>query len=220
VKLNVLIGCESSGTTREAFRKLGHEAWSCDLLPADDGSPYHYQGDVFHALHSNYAWDLIIVHPPCTRLSGAGQWYVKRNPHAQIEQEEALKFTELLWAEAKLQSDHVALENPVGILSTRSSLGKPQQIIQPYNFGDDASKKTCLWLHNLPNLCSTNYVPPRMVNGLPRWDNQTDSGQNRLPPSADRWKLRSKTYQGIADAFAHQWSLHITHTRKLRKEAA
>ena len=204
-KLSVLIGCEYSATMRDAFRALGHDAWSCDLLPCERDPQWHIQGDVFAAVRS-HQWDLIILHPPCTRLTVSGQWYVKRHAEAQQEQFDAIQFTENLWREARLNSRAVALENPIGVLSTRSNLGKPQQIIQPHQFGDDASKATCLWLHGLPKLTATNPVAPRMVNGLPRWANQTDSGQNKLAPSADRWKDRSRTYQGIADAVAAQWS--------------
>jgi len=218
VKLSVLIGCEYSGAMREAFRKLGHDAWSCDLLPSEDGSPYHIQGDVFTAVRSR-KWDFIMLHPPCTRLTVSGQWYVKRNPLAQEEQKYAIAFTESLWTAAKTYARHVALENPIGVLSTRSELGRPTQIIQPHHYGDDASKATCLWLHNLPRLAPTKHVPPRMVNGLPRWANQTDSGQNRLPPSPDRWKERSRTYQGIADACASQWSAHIINTLTMEQVA-
>lgn len=209
MKLSVLIGCEYSAAVRDAFRKLGHDAWSCDLLPCEADPQWHIQGDVFAAVNS-VPWDLIILHPPCTRLTVSGQWYVKRNPHAQAEQVEAIAFTERLWSAAKRQARSVALENPIGVLSTRSSLGKPSQIIQPHQFGEDASKATCLWLHNLPKLTPTRHVEPRMVNGKPRWANQTDSGQNRLPPSADRWKDRSRTYPGIAEAMAHQWSAALT----------
>lgn len=208
-KLSVLIGCEYSATMRDAFRALGHDAWSCDLLPCERDPQWHIQGDVFEAVYRK-PWDLIILHPPCTRLTVSGQWFVKRHPAAQAEQADAIAFTEALWASAKANSRAVALENPIGVLSTRSTLGKPSQIIQPHQFGDDASKATCLWLHNLPKLVSTNKVQPRMVNGLPRWANQTDSGQNKLAPSADRWKDRSRTYQGIADAVAAQWSAALT----------
>ena len=208
-KLSVLIGCEYSATMRDAFRALGHDAWSCDLLPCERDPQWHIQGDVFAAIASR-KWDLIILHPPCTRLTVSGQWFVKRHPAAQQEQTDAIAFTEALWALAKRQARAVALENPIGVLSTRSTLGKPQQIIQPHQFGDDASKATCLWLHGLPKLVSTDKVQPRMVNGLPRWANQTDSGQNKLAPSADRWKDRSRTYQGIADAVAAQWSAALT----------
>lgn len=207
--MKVLVGCEYSGRVREAFRKRGHAAISCDLLPAEDGSPNHYQGDVFHMLDT-HQWDLVILHPPCTRLTVSGQWYVKRSPAAQVEQEQAIAFTERLWFYAMLRSKAVVVENPVGILSTQSMMGKPTQIIQPYDFGEDASKKTCLWLCNAPPLEPTKRIPGRLVT-LPsgktveRWSNQTDSGQNRLPPSPDRWKERSRTYQGIADAMAEQW---------------
>lgn len=208
-KLSVLIGCEYSATMRDAFRALGHDAWSCDLLPCERDPQWHIQGDVFEAVYRK-PWDLIILHPPCTRLTVSGQWFVKRHPAAQAEQADAIAFTEALWASAKANSRAVALENPIGVLSTRSTLGKPSQIIQPHQFGDDASKATCLWLHGLPKLTATNPVAPRMVNGLPRWANQTDSGQNKLAPSADRWKDRSRTYQGIADAVAAQWSATLT----------
>lgn len=209
MKLSVLVGCEYSATVRDAFRVLGHDAWSCDLLPCEADPQWHMQGDVYTALQSRQ-WDLVILHPPCTRLTVSGQWYVKRNPFAQAEQEAAICFTQNLWNAAKQFSRAVALENPIGVLSTRSTLGKPSQIIQPHQFGEDASKATCLWLHNLPTLISTEKVAPRMVNGLPRWSNQTDSGQNRLPPSADRWKDRSRTYPGIAKAMAEQWSASLT----------
>lgn len=211
-RLQVLVGCEYSATIRDAFRALGHDAWSCDLLPCEKDPQYHIQGDVFEAIRSSRAWgawDLVILHPPCTRLTVAGAWYVKKHPQAQVEQDEAIQFTENLWREARLNSYAVALENPIGVLSTRSQLGKPQQIIQPYQFGDDASKATCLWLHNLPKLVATDPVAPRIVNGKNRWANQTDSGQNKLGPSADRWKERSRTYQGIANAIAEQWSNHL-----------
>ena len=215
MKLKVLIGCEYSGVMREAFRKLGHDAWSCDLLDSEDGSENHFKYDVFAAMRCcGGPWDFIMLHPPCTRLTVSGQWYVQRNPEAQVEQLRAIAFTQHLWEEARNYSRHVALENPVGILSTKSDLGKPSQIVQPYEYGDDASKKTCLWLHNLPKLTPTKYVEPRMVGGKPRWANQTDSGQNRLPPSEDRWKERSRTYPGIAAAAAEQWSNHIINAQR------
>lgn len=208
--MKVLVACESSGTVREAFRKLGHEAWSCDLLPADDGSQYHIQGDaitaIFHGMCGRpgcCTWDLVIAHPPCTYLSVSGlHWNKIRPERAQCTEYGAAFFMAVVDA----CNRHVkawAIENPVGCMSTRYR--KPDQIIQPYEYGDDASKKTCLWLHNLPALTPTNRVPGRMVNGVERWSNQTDRGQNRLSPSANRWKLRSKTYQGIADAMGQQW---------------
>lgn len=209
--MHVLIGCESSGQVRRAFRELGHVAWSCDLLPADDGSEFHLKCDVFDAIGPARPceWDLAIFHPPCTYLSGSGlHWntrgkIVDGRPRAELT-EEALNFvTQLLAANIP----RIALENPVGCISTR--ICKPDQIIQPHWFGDDASKATCLWLKNLPKLVPTKHVPPRCVtvNGKARfrWANQTDSGQNKLGPSEDRWKKRSETYAGIAAAMAEQW---------------
>lgn len=206
----LLVLCETSGTVRETFRRYGWDANSCDLLPADDESPNHIVGDMFEALEQE-EWDLVIAHPPCTYLTGAGLHWNKRDPSREAKTEEAIKVVERLakWAS---NGRRMAIENPVGCLSTRSSLGKPQQIIQPYEFGEDASKKTCFWLFNLPKLHidPSKRFPGRLVehNGkiVERWSNQTDSGQNRLPPSADRWKIRSKTYQGIADAMAEAWA--------------
>lgn len=214
--LNVLIGCESSGTMREAFRALGHNAWSLDLLPADDNSPYHFQRDLLAFMQEGWGLrlDIIILHPPCTRLSASGQWYVKRHPEAQAEQQPALRFVEDVWRLAKLRSKFVALENPIGVIPRLTTLGPATQIVQPHQFGDDASKATCLWLNELPCLTPTKHVPPRIVDGKKRWANQTDSGQNKTAPSDDRWKLRSKTFDGIAKAAAEQWSsfvLNATH---------
>ena len=198
--MSVLIACEYSGRVREAFRALGHDAWSCDLLPADDDSPYHIQGDVKDVLRHVGDWDLMIAFPPCTYLCSSGLHWNKRRPERAAQTEAALDFVRYL-----MSSDvpRIAIENPVGCISTR--IRKPDQYIQPHQFGDDASKKTGLWLQGLPLLTPTGNVAPRMVNGRPRWANQTDSGQNRLAPSADRWKKRSETYQGIANAMAQQW---------------
>jgi hypothetical protein len=196
--LRVLVACEFSGTVRQAFRLRGHEAYSADLLPAADGSPYHLQGDVRDVLRGR--WDLMIAHPPCTYLSVSGIHWNSRRPGRAEETEKALVFVrELLQAPIP----RIAVENPVSVISSR--IRKPDQIIQPYEFGEDASKRTCLWLKNLPRLRPTAYVEPRVVNGLPRWGNQTDSGQNKLGPSSERWALRSATYQGIANAMADQW---------------
>ena len=201
--MRVLIGCESSGTSRQAFRTLGHDAWSCDLLPADDGSPYHFQEDVLDVIEI-HEWDLAIFHPSCTYLSASGLHWNHKVPGRKGLTLEALDFVRLLM---NCRIPRWAIENPVGAIST--GIRRPDQIIQPYEFGDDASKKTCLWLMGLPLLRPTLYVPGRKVEYrgriVERWSNQTDSGQNRLPPSEDRWKLRSKTYPGIANAFAHQW---------------
>ena len=196
--MKVLIACESSGTVRDAFIRAGHDAMSCDMLPTDKTGP-HYQGDVRDVLGDG--WDLLIGHPPCTYLSVSGMHWTTRGLRDPQLTEDALAFARLLM-DAPIA--RIAIENPVSIISSR--IRKPDQIIQPYHFGHDASKKTCLWLKGLPPLRPTAFVEPRIVDGKPRWDNQTDSGQNKLPPSADRWRMRSKTYQGIADAMAAQWA--------------
>jgi hypothetical protein len=196
--MRVLIACEYSGRVREAFRARGHDAWSCDLLPADDGSPYHYTQDVLPLLTGD--WDMLIAFPPCTYLCSSGLHWNTRRPERALLTKDALDFVRAL-LDAPIPK--IALENPVGCISTR--IRPYDQKIQPYQFGEDASKQTCLWLKNLPHLQPTRYVEPRMVNGKPRWGNQTDSGQNRLGPSEDRWKIRSMTYQGIADAMARTW---------------
>ena len=195
--MKVLIACESSGTVRDAFIRAGHDAMSCDILPTEKPGP-HYQGDVRDVLGDG--WDLLIGHPPCTYLSVSGMHWTTRGLRDPQLTEDALAFARLLM-DAPIA--RIAIENPVSIISSR--IRKPDQIIQPYQFGHDASKKTCLWLKGLPPLRPTAFVEPRIVDGKPRWDNQTDSGQNKLPPSADRWRMRSKTYQGIADAMAEQW---------------
>ena len=196
--MRVLVACESSGVVRDAFRARGHFAMSCDLLSAERPGPHH-QGDVRELLDQN--WDLLIAHPPCTYLSVSGMHWTTRGLRDPKLTEDALDLVRLFMG---APIERIAIENPVSVISSR--IRKPDQIIQPYQFGHDASKKTCLWLKNLPLLQSTEMVAPRMVNGKPRWANQTDSGQNKLPPSKDRWKLRSKTYEGIADAMAAQWS--------------
>lgn len=195
--MRVLVACESSGAVRDAFIRAGHDAMSCDLLPTDAPGP-HYQGDVFDVLHDG--WDLLIAHPPCTYLSVSGMHWTTRGLRDPKLTEDALGFARALM-DAPIEK--IAIENPVSVISSR--IRKPDQIIQPYQFGHDASKKTCLWLKNLPLLKPTNHIPGRMVGGKLRWANQTDSGQNRLPPSKDRWKLRSQTYWGIAQAMAEQW---------------
>jgi hypothetical protein len=195
----ILVACEYSGVVRRAFRARGHDTWSCDLLPAEDGSPHHYQHDVSTIL--NDGWDLMIAHPPCIYLSVSGMHWTARGLRDPQLTEDALAFVQMLLA---APVPRIALENPVSIISSR--IRKPDQIAHPYMFGHDASKKTCLWLKNLAPLQPTQYVEPRLVNGKPRWGNQTDSGQNRLSPSEHRWKERSRTYEGIAAAMAEQWS--------------
>ena len=193
----VLVACEYSGAVRDAFIAKGHEAWSCDLLPTDAPGP-HIQGDVLPVLAQG--WDLMIAHPPCTYLSVSGMHWTTRGLRDPQLTQDALDFVRALLA---APIPRIALENPVSVISSR--IRKPDQIVQPWMFGHDASKKTCLWLKNLPPLQPTSVVEPRIVNGKPRWGNQTGSGQNKLPPSADRWKLRSATYAGIASAMADQW---------------
>jgi hypothetical protein len=195
--MKILIACEYSGRVRDAFIRAGHDAMSCDLLPTDVPGP-HYQGDVTDVLHDG--WDLMVAHPPCTYLSVSGMHWTTRGLRDPQLTEDALAFVRLL-LDAPIE--RIALENPISVISSR--IRKPDQIITPYMFGHDASKKTCLWLKNLPALTPTVMVEPRIVDGKKRWGNQTDSGQNKLPPSEDRWKIRSETYQGIADAMADQW---------------
>ena len=189
--MKVLIACEYSGAVRDAFIAQGHDAISCDILPTDAPGP-HYQGDVRDILEDGF--DLMVAHPPCTHLAVSGaRWFKDK----QIEQAEALDFVRLLLA---APIDKIALENPISIISSR--IRKPNQIIQPWQFGSPESKSTCLWLKNLPNLIPTDILP---LPASGRWNNQTPSGQNKLGPSPDRWKERSKTYQGIAEAMAQQW---------------
>lgn len=195
--MRILVACEYSGTVRDAFIRAGHDALSCDLLSTDAPGP-HYQGNVMDVIGDGF--DLMVAHPPCTYLSVSGMhWTTRglRDPQLTID---ALAFVQLLM-DAPIA--RIAIENPVSVIS--SQIRKPDQIIQPWMFGHDASKKTCLWLKGLSPLTPTQTIAPRIVNGKPRYGNQTDSGQNRLAPSADRWKIRSETYSGIADAMANQW---------------
>lgn len=194
--MRVLVACEFSGVVRDAFIAEGHDAVSCDLLPSERGGP-HYQGDVREILGDG--WDLMIAFPPCTHLAVSGARYFKDKREAQAE---ALEFVRtLLYAPIP----HIALENPVGVISTH--IRRPDQIIQPYHFGEPESKKTCLWLEGLPPLEYT-LVLPTPESGI--WRNQTPSGQNKLGPSADRWKLRSRTYEGVALAMARQWGRYVS----------
>lgn len=197
IPMKILIACEYSGRVRDAFLRRGHDAMSCDLLPTDVPGP-HYQGDVMDII--NDGWDMMIAHPPCTYLSVSGMHWTTRGLRDPQLTEDALNFVRVLLA---APIERIALENPISVISSR--IRKPDQIITPYQFGHDASKKTCLWLKNLPGLTPTKMVEPRIVNGRKRWGNQTDSGQNRLGPSDDRWKIRSETYVGIAEAMAEQW---------------
>lgn len=195
--MRVLIACEFSGTVREAFRALGHDAWSCDLLTSADDSRHHFRGDVLDVLRLTGPWDMMIAHPPCTYLASSGLHWNKRRPERAAQTEAALDFVQALMS---APVPRVAVENPIGCISSR--IRKPDQIIQPWMFGDDASKATCLWLQGLPPLIPTDVLPGGRAA---RRANQTASGQNKLPPSPDRWALRSITYPGIAAAMAAQW---------------
>lgn len=210
--MRVLVGCEYSGTVRDAFIAAGHEAMSCDLLPTDKPGP-HYQGDLFDVIDDG--WDLLIAHPPCTYLSVSGMHWTTRGLRDPQLTEDALEFVRRIMA-AKIKRK--AIENPISIISTR--IRPPDQVIQPYEYGHDASKATCLWLQNLPPLRPTLHIQPRIVDGKKRWGNQTDSGQNVLPPSDDRWKIRSETFHGIAKAMADQWGKVTAYQSDLFEEFA
>jgi site-specific DNA-cytosine methylase len=182
--MRVLIACEFSGTMRRAFRATGHDAWSCDLLHAEDDSPFHYQGDVREVL--DMGWDLMIAHPPCTHLAVSGARWFKDKVH---EQAEALDFVRLLMA---APIPRWCIENPVSIISSR--IRKPDQIIHPWQFGHGEVKATCLWLKGLMPLRPTSIVDGR------------EARVHRMPPGPDRWKERSRTFPGIAEAAAEQWA--------------
>ena len=180
--MKVLVACEFSGTVRDAFAARGHDAWSCDILPTDKPGQ-HLQCDVREVLDRK--WDIMIAHPPCTHLAVSGaRWFKDK----QTEQAEALDFVRTL-LEAPIEK--IALENPVSIISSR--IRKPDQTIQPWQFGHGEVKRTCLWLKNLPLLKPTEEVVGR------------EARVHKMPPSPDRWKKRSITYQGIANAMAEQW---------------
>tara|TARA_B100001113_G_scaffold247643_1_gene203893 strand:- start:637 stop:1302 length:666 start_codon:yes stop_codon:yes gene_type:complete len=212
-QLKVLVACEFSGTVRDAFNSLGDhiDAWSCDLLPTDVDGP-HIQGDVLKILNNPIAgtteggvparatnWDLVIAHPPCTHLtvSNAKNW---AELQANGKQQAAIDFVEAIYFS---DCPHICIENPVGALSTKSRLGKATQYIQPYEFGHPEQKKTGLWLKGLPKLKGTEFID---VSGLPKKEVQR---LHYLGPSKDRWKLRSTTYKGIAEAMATQFSDYL-----------
>lgn len=182
--MNVLVACEFSGVVRDEFTRRGHYAMSCDLLPSETDGP-HYQGDIIELLQKGFEWDLMIAHPPCTHLAVSGAAWFK---YKQKEQEDALEFVRLLLLAPIYR---IALENPISVISTK--VRKPDQIIQPWQFGHGETKATCLWLKNLPLLKHTNIVDGR----YPR--------VHLMPPSENRWKERSRTYKGIAEAMAEQW---------------
>jgi hypothetical protein len=192
--MKILVACEYSGRVRDAFIRRGHDAISCDFLPSDAPGP-HYSGDVKNIINDSF--DMMIAFPPCTYLCSSGLHWNKKRPQRALQTAEALDFVRFLM-EAPIEK--IAIENPIGCIST--NIRKPDQIIQPWQFGHPESKSTCLWLKGLPNLIPTNILK-KGESG--RWDNQTKSGQNKLPPSKDRWKIRSLTYSGIAEAMAEQW---------------
>jgi site-specific DNA-cytosine methylase len=181
--MRVLVACEFSGVVRRAFRAKGHDAWSCDLLPPEDGSEFHRQSDVRHELANK--WDLMIAHPPCTHLSVSGaRWFKDKQP----EQAKALEFVRALM---NAPIPRIAIENPISIISSR--IRKPDQIIQPWQFGHGETKATCFWLKGLPKLLPTSIVEGR------------EARVHKMPPGPDRWKERSRTFDGIAAAMAEQW---------------
>lgn len=220
--MRVLIACEESQATTKEFRKLGHEAFSCDLLPCSGGHPeWHYQQDVFEVI--NEGWDLMVAHPPCTYLTGSGvQWlshpgdkhlpFEERRPNPKYpnRRNDMLESVKFVMALYNADIKHIAIENPVGLLSSRWR--KPDQIVQPYMFGDEATKTTCLWLKNLPKLIPTNVVGKgeRTVftsgKSHPKW--YADALKN-AKTKEERQTLRSKTFEGMANAFAEQWTINI-----------
>lgn len=185
--MRVLIACEFSGVVRDAFQARGHDAWSCDMLPSERDAAHHFHGDVRQVLigaRCGY-WDLMIAHPPCTHLAVSGaRWFKDK----QAEQAEALAFVRELM-DAPIP--RICIENPVSIISSR--IRKPDQIIQPWQFGHGETKATCLWLKSLPKLVPTNIVDGR------------EARVHRMPPGPNRWKERSRTFTGIAEAMAAQW---------------
>jgi hypothetical protein len=193
-RLKVLIGCERFGVVRDAFLALGHDAYSCDLVACPTGGP-HIVDDVLDVMM--FEWDLAIFHPDCTYLCGSGLHWNKRRPERAILTERAAEFFMKL---VNAPIEKIAIENPIGCMSTRYR--KPDQIIHPWQFGEDASKATCLWLKGLPLLVPTNILPS---GRLARRANQTPSGQNKLGPSPERAMMRARTYLGIATAMAEQW---------------
>ena len=226
--MKILIACEESQTVTIAFRKLGFEAYSCDILPCSGGHPeWHFQQDVSETLKQK--WDLIVAHPPCTYLTSANS-YMSRGcskytaNEAKVLKQEAIDFFMLF---ANSDCKHIAIENPIGAMS--KMYRKPEQIIQPWQFGEPYSKATCLWLKNLPNLKPTSiaeftHYRCRCGNvfeekygkygccdypAKPRWKNQSPTGQNNVPPGKDQARIRSKTFQGIADAMAMQWGNYL-----------
>lgn len=201
--INVLVGCERSGAVRNAFRDLGHNAWSCDLFDADDDQRHHFKCDVVQAIVS-HSWDLIILHPPCTALAVSGNAHYGQGKAKHWERVQSIKWTAKLWDLATARCKHVALENPVGVLNNH--LPVKASYVQPWQYGHAHSKKTGLWLRNLPSLEPTKIVDKPSCG---YWENQTPSGHNKVGEQKNRAAIRSKTYRGIAEAMAYQWSSYV-----------
>lgn len=234
----ILIGYSACPLTRAAFEKHGHDVWTCDLLPARDNSPKHYQCDVWDILGMD--WDMAVLHPMCTYLTCSSAWAFKEpdfERYPGIGYHQRVK-PGTLTGKARVAARNDALCNflalltlpyPVAIENPATSfinnaIRRPDQVIHPHQFGDDASKGTGLWLTGgLPLLRHTKHIAPRYVQGhgraLPRWANQTDSGQNNLSPSDDRWLQRSATYPGIAAAMGDQWGRYIKELETKKQEA-
>ena len=211
--MKIIVGCEKTQAVTIELRNLGHEAYSCDIQPCSGGHPeWHLHMDVLKAINL-HKWDVGIFFPDCTYLKCSAEWAYKDGPYHQKVKPGTLVGKERIKARKEASSfflklyncdiPKVAMENPIGVMS--SYFRKPDQVIHPHQFGDDASKATCLWLKGLPKLIGTRNVEPRIIDGRPRWANQTDSGQNKLSPADNRAEMRSKTYPGIAKAMAQQW---------------
>lgn len=202
--MRVLVACEYSATVRDAFRARSFDAWSCDLLPTEGDPRWHIQDSIAHVLTKSafgHEWDLMIAHPPCTHLavSGARHFEAKK---ADGRQDEALDFVRMLFA---ANIEHIAVENPVSIIS--SQIRKPDQTVQPWQFGHGEVKATCLWLKNLPLLVPTHSEKPDLFAANAPVDRE--ARVHRMPPGPDRWKERSRTYAGIAAAMAEQWGAYL-----------
>jgi hypothetical protein len=199
--MRVLVACEYSGRVRDAFRALSHDAWSCDLLQTDSDPQWHIQEDALEQAYSGQ-WDLMIAHPPCTYMTNAGVTWLHRDPSRWEKLDEGAAFFKALW-DAPIE--RIAIENPIMHKYAKERIGGMQQAqtIQPYQFGHLEQKATCLWLKGLPLLQPTSDLKAE-TKALP--DNERQR-LHYLPPSADRWKLRSTTFQGIANAMANQWGL-------------
>lgn len=196
--MKVLVACEYSGTVRDAFKARGHDAWSCDLLPTDKPGQHH-QGDVIEFIKNNPGWDLVIAHPPCTYMTNSGVCWLHKDPTRWDRLAEAATFFNQLH---NCKIGKICIENPIMHKYAKNLISSNySQIIQPWMFGHKEQKATCLWLQGLPPLNQTNNVKEDMMK-LPHRDRNK---MHYLPPSKDRWKIRSTTYQGIADAMAEQW---------------